>query len=96
MTIYSRLSSASERLISAYGKNVQLVQKTNSGTAYNPTQTETTTTVKAVVSDVNLSANNNIIQFSNSDFTCKSNHGLRKDLEDKVINMAVKTINERR
>ena len=69
MTIYSRLSSTSERLISAYGKNVQLVQKTNSGTAYNPTQTETTTTVKAVVSNINAKASNNdLVQQGDKEF----------------------------
>lgn len=59
MTIYSRLSATSERLIAAYGKDVALVTETNSGTAYNPTQTESSVTVKAVVSDVNLNASNN-------------------------------------
>ena len=59
MTIYSRLSATSERLITAYGKDVELVTETNSGTAYNPTQTESSVTVKAVVSDVNLNASNN-------------------------------------
>ena len=59
MTIYSRLSATSERLIAAYGKDVELVTETNSGTAYNPTQTESSVTVKAVVSDVNLNASNN-------------------------------------
>lgn len=59
MKIYNRLSATSERLIALYGKNVTLVSKTNSGTAYDPTITESTVTVKAVISDVNKSANNN-------------------------------------
>ena len=59
MTIYSRLSATSERLITAYGKDVKLITKRNSGYAYDPTQTESSVTVKAVVSDVNLNASNN-------------------------------------
>ena len=95
MTIYSRLSSASERLISAYGKNVQLVQKTNSGTAYNPIQTETTTTVKAVVSDVNLSVNNNIVQLGDKQFliyytgTITPDMMIRDDVDYQIISINV-------
>lgn len=91
MTIYNRLASTSERLISAYGKNVQLVQKTNSGTAYNPTQTESTTTVKAVVSDVNLSANNNIVQLGDKQFliyytgTITPDMMIRDDVDYQII-----------
>ena len=69
MTIYNRLSTTSERLISAFGKDVKLVTKKNSGTAYDPTITETTVTVKAVVTTVSRSASNNdLVQVGDKEF----------------------------
>lgn len=45
---YARSEATAQRLIAFFGQDVSLIKKTNTGTAWSPTQTEETTTVKAV------------------------------------------------
>lgn len=69
MTIYNRLAITSERLIASFGKDVKLITKKNSGTAYDPTISESSVTVKAVVSNVNAKASNNdLVQQGDKEF----------------------------
>jgi hypothetical protein len=69
MTIYNRLASTSERLIASFGKNVKLITKRNTWTAYDPTQSETSVTVKAVVNNANANASNaDLIQQGDKEF----------------------------
>lgn len=69
MTIYNRLANTSERLIASFGKDVKLITKKNSGTAYDPTISESSVTVKAVVSNVNAKASNNdLVQQGDKEF----------------------------
>ena len=69
MTIYNRLATTSERLIASFGKDVKLITKKNSGTAYDPTISESSVTVKAVVSNVNArSSNNDLVQQGDKEF----------------------------
>ena len=89
--LYSRLSNTSAKLISTYGKNIQLIEKTKSGTEYNPEIAETITTIKAVVSDVNLSVNNNIVQLGDKQFliyytgTITPDMMIRDDVDYQII-----------
>ena len=52
MNTYSQMPSRVKTLISKYGRDVQLISKTNSGTSYNPTISEKPVIVKAVVFDI--------------------------------------------
>jgi hypothetical protein len=55
MTFYIRSQNTADRLISKFGANVTITKKTNTGDAWDPTQTLTTQTVKAAVLNFNKS-----------------------------------------
>jgi len=51
MTFYTRAQNTADRLITKYGKDIVISKKTNTGDAWNPTQSTTTQTVKGAVLD---------------------------------------------
>ena len=48
---YSKSVATAQRLIARFGQTATLTQTVNTGTAYNPTQTDTNHTIKAVTID---------------------------------------------
>lgn len=55
---HARLARTATRLIGQHGRDVDLVTITNTGDAWNPTQTETAQTLKAVDTGFSLSDRN--------------------------------------
>lgn len=96
MTIYSRLANTSERLIAAYGKDVKLVTKANTGTAYNPTITETTVTVKAVANNLNSGESaDSLVQRGDVEFMIYYTGSITPDMviRDGSIDYRIVTVN---
>lgn len=88
--VYTRLEATAKRLIEKYGKDATLTKITNSGPAHNPTQTESTSTVKMVETGYSLTNRNESLVQAGDKLGLISTAGESPELKDKITIDSVK------